>query len=213
LYANTWEPFQIKNINTHTQSQKASQFIFYYYFILFSFFIRYFIYIHFKFQMLSRKFPIPSPCLLPYPPTPTSWPWRSPVLRHIKFAIPRGLSSQWWPIRPSSATYAARDTSSGDSTSAFKKIHKQSTNSGMLLWQYNFLLCVSQTLIQTWKYQHLNPENPNRERGRDSDTLRYPPQELCLWGLIGLSLKKWYKLYEREQFLLSIFGFIHGAYL
>jgi hypothetical protein len=24
--------------------------------------------------------------LLPYPPTPTSWPWRSPVLRHIKFA-------------------------------------------------------------------------------------------------------------------------------
>jgi hypothetical protein len=29
--------------------------------------------------------------LLPYPPTPTSWPWRSPVLGHIKFAIPRGL--------------------------------------------------------------------------------------------------------------------------
>ena len=31
---------------------------------------------------------------LPYPPTPTSWPWQSPVLRHIKFARPRGLSSQ-----------------------------------------------------------------------------------------------------------------------
>ena len=28
------------------------------------------------------------------PPIPTSWPWCSPVLRHIKFAIPRGLSSQ-----------------------------------------------------------------------------------------------------------------------
>jgi hypothetical protein len=36
-----------------------------------------------------------------------------PCTGHIKFAIPRGLSSQWWPGRPSSATYAARDTSSG----------------------------------------------------------------------------------------------------
>jgi hypothetical protein len=43
----------------------------------------------FTFQMLSLKFPIPSPppALLPYPPTPTSWPWRSTVLGHIKFAI------------------------------------------------------------------------------------------------------------------------------
>jgi len=50
---------------------------------------------------------------LPYPPTPTSWPWHSPVLRHIKFARPMGLSFQWWPTRPSSDTYAARGTSSG----------------------------------------------------------------------------------------------------
>jgi hypothetical protein len=34
------------------------------------------------------------PALFPYPPTPASWPWHSPVLGHIKFAIPRGLSSQ-----------------------------------------------------------------------------------------------------------------------
>ena len=33
---------------------------------------------------------------LPYPPTPTSWPWCSPVLRHIKFARPMGLSFHWW---------------------------------------------------------------------------------------------------------------------
>jgi hypothetical protein len=51
----------------------------------------------------------PPSALLPYPPTPASWPWRSPVLRHIKFAIPRGLSSQWWRTGPSSATYAARE--------------------------------------------------------------------------------------------------------
>jgi hypothetical protein len=30
--------------------------------------------------------PPPRPC-----PTPSSWPWRSPVLGHIKFARPRGL--------------------------------------------------------------------------------------------------------------------------
>jgi hypothetical protein len=29
---------------------------------------------------------------LPYPPTPTFWPWQSPVLGHIKFASPMGLS-------------------------------------------------------------------------------------------------------------------------
>jgi hypothetical protein len=28
---------------------------------------------------------------LPYPPTPTFWPWRSPILGHIKFACPMGL--------------------------------------------------------------------------------------------------------------------------
>ena len=31
---------------------------------------------------------------LPYPPIPTFWPWRSPVLGHIKFACPMGLSFQ-----------------------------------------------------------------------------------------------------------------------
>jgi hypothetical protein len=54
----------------------------------------------------------PPPTLLPYTPTPTSWPWHSPALGHIKFARSRGLSSQWWPTRPSFATYAARDMSS-----------------------------------------------------------------------------------------------------
>ena len=66
--------------------------------------------------MLSQKSPTCSPthsppdfiCL-----TPTSWPWCSPVLGHITFARPRGVSFHWWPTRPSSDTYAARDTSSG----------------------------------------------------------------------------------------------------
>jgi hypothetical protein len=50
---------------------------------------------------------------LPYPPTPPFWPWHSPVLGHIKFASPMGLSFQWWPTRPSFDTYAARVKSSG----------------------------------------------------------------------------------------------------
>jgi hypothetical protein len=49
---------------------------------------------------------------IPYPPTAPFWPWRSPVLGHIKFASPMGLSLQWWPTRPSFDTYAAKDKSS-----------------------------------------------------------------------------------------------------
>jgi hypothetical protein len=49
---------------------------------------------------------------IPYPPTPPFWPWRSPVLGHIKFASPMGLSLQWWPNRASFDTYAAKDKSS-----------------------------------------------------------------------------------------------------
>jgi hypothetical protein len=74
-------------------------------------FIRYFLNLHFKCYPESSLY-LP-PALLPYPPTPTFWPGHSPVLGHIKFARPRGFSSQLWATRPSSATHAARDTSSG----------------------------------------------------------------------------------------------------
>ena len=40
----------------------------------------------FTFPMLSQKSP------LPYPSTPTFWPWCSPVLGHIKLASPIGFS-------------------------------------------------------------------------------------------------------------------------
>jgi hypothetical protein len=64
--------------------------------------------------MLPHKSPKPSHTHTTLPlPTPTSWPWNSHVLRHIKFARSMGLSFHWWTTRSSSATYAARDTSSG----------------------------------------------------------------------------------------------------
>jgi hypothetical protein len=58
-------------------------------------FFKYFYYIFssITFPMLSQKSPIPSPPL-PYPPIPIFWPWRSPVLGHIKFVCPMGLSFQ-----------------------------------------------------------------------------------------------------------------------
>jgi hypothetical protein len=49
----------------------------------------------------------------PLPPIPNSWHWRSAVLRQIKFSRPMDCSFKWWPTRPSSDTYAARDMSSG----------------------------------------------------------------------------------------------------
>ena len=65
----------------------------YFTFLYLFYFIGYFIYIHFKCYPESTLYP-PSSALFPYPPTPASWPWHSPVLEHIKFAIPRGFSSQ-----------------------------------------------------------------------------------------------------------------------
>jgi hypothetical protein len=45
----------------------------------FFFFIRYFLHLHFKYFKCYPKSPLyPPPALLPYPPTPTSWPWCSP---------------------------------------------------------------------------------------------------------------------------------------
>jgi hypothetical protein len=72
-------------------------------------FIRYFLHLHFQYYPKSPPYP---PQLL-YPPTPTSWPWCSTVLRHIKFARTMRLSFQWWPTSPTSDTYAAREMRSG----------------------------------------------------------------------------------------------------
>ena len=83
----------------------------------FQFFIRYLLHLHFKFHPETPLYP--SPALLPNSPTPNSWPLCSPVLGHIKFARPRGLSSHWWLTSPSSATYAARDKSSGVLVSSY----------------------------------------------------------------------------------------------
>jgi hypothetical protein len=69
----------------------------------------YFIYISNAIPKVPHTLPHP----LPYPPTPTSSPWSSLVLRQIKFARPMGLSFHRWPTRPSSDSYATRDTSSG----------------------------------------------------------------------------------------------------
>jgi hypothetical protein len=46
-----------------------------------------FLLLHFKCYPESSLYPLPT--LLPYSPTPTSWPWHSPVLGHIKFARQR----------------------------------------------------------------------------------------------------------------------------
>ena len=85
------------------------------YLTLFSIFIRYLAHLHFQCYTKSS----PYRPRLPYPHTPTSWPWCSPVLRHIKFASPMGLSFHWWPTRPSSHSYAARHKRSGVLVSSY----------------------------------------------------------------------------------------------
>jgi hypothetical protein len=96
------------NLSSLRDSGKAGVLFFFQY----EFFLlgTYFIYISNAIPKVPHTLPHP----LPHPPTPTSWPWRFPVLRQIKFTRPMGLSFHWWRTRPSSDTYAARDTSSGE---------------------------------------------------------------------------------------------------
>jgi hypothetical protein len=78
-------------------------------YLFFNVFIRYFPHLHFQCYPKSPPYPHPTPLT----PTPNFWLWRSPVLGHIKFTWPMGLSFHWWPTRTSFDTYAARVKSSG----------------------------------------------------------------------------------------------------
>jgi hypothetical protein len=78
--------------------------------ILDSFFLRYFL--HWHFQCFPKSPPYPPPPT-PLPTHSPSWLWRSPILRHIKFAWLMGLSFHRWPTRPTFDSYAAWDMSSG----------------------------------------------------------------------------------------------------
>ena len=67
-------------------------FCFCFFFFVFLFFITYFPQLHFQCYPKSPPYPPPPPSL----PTHSHffWPWRSPVLVHIQFACPMGLSFQ-----------------------------------------------------------------------------------------------------------------------
>jgi hypothetical protein len=93
----------------------------YFIFFLLNIFIRYFPHLHFQCYTKSPPYSHPHS---PTQQTPTFWPWRSPVLGHIKFAWPMGLSFQWWPTRPSFDTYAARDKSSGVLVSSYRTLYR-----------------------------------------------------------------------------------------
>jgi hypothetical protein len=71
------------------------------------FFIRYFLHLHFKCYPES-----PSLCPVPQPTHSHLLALAFPCTGAYNFHKTKGLSSQWWLTRPSSATYAARDTRS-----------------------------------------------------------------------------------------------------
>jgi hypothetical protein len=92
-------------LKQHWSSSYLISFFFFFLFLLLGIFL---VYIFNAIPKVPHTHPPP----VPYPPTPPFWPWHSPVLGHIKFASPMGLSLQWWPTRPSFDTYAAKDKSS-----------------------------------------------------------------------------------------------------
>jgi hypothetical protein len=101
---------RVKNWKTIFQAngpnkQAGVAILFFFYFLLDIFFI------YISNAILEVPYTSP-PCPPPLPTHSHFLALAFPVLGHIKFAIPRGFSSQLWLTRPSSATYAARDTSS-----------------------------------------------------------------------------------------------------
>jgi hypothetical protein len=58
-----------------------------FYFLFVLLFIRYFLYLHFKCYPKVIPYALPHPA--PNLSTPASWPWHSPVLRHMTFRRPR----------------------------------------------------------------------------------------------------------------------------
>jgi hypothetical protein len=84
--------------------------VLFFFFFFWYFFTMYFPQLHF--QCYPKSPPYPPLPHFPTHPFPFFWPWRSPVLGHIKFVCPMGLSFQWWLTRPSFDTYAARVQSS-----------------------------------------------------------------------------------------------------
>jgi hypothetical protein len=92
------------------------------------------------------------PHTLPHPPTPTSRPWRSPVLRHIKFASPRGLSFHWWPTRPSSDSYAARHELEGG---GYWLVHNVVPPIGLQIPLAPWVLSLASPLGALWSIQSL----------------------------------------------------------
>jgi hypothetical protein len=174
------------------------------YCIFFFFLIRYFLHLHF--QCYPKSPPCP-PSHFPPPPTPSSWPWHSPVLRHIKFARPMGLSFQWWLTRPSSDTYAARDTSSGG------------------YWLVHIVVPpLLQTPLAPWVLlrkrkcclMQMTTFSVLRMEPYDSDLLTG-----LLWGLggvhlcefacvVGKSMRLLQLLYKLNQLVVSMYTFLHG---
>jgi hypothetical protein len=74
------------------------------------FFIRYFLHLHFKCYPQSILY---TPCPAPQPTHSQFLALAFPCTAAYDLRNTKGLSSHWWPTRPFSATYAARDTALG----------------------------------------------------------------------------------------------------
>ena len=105
LIENSWKMalFQRKIWYSHYSLKNSTQI--YSFLFIFYFLIRYLLYLHFKCYPKRLPFPRPAPqpthsCFLTLAFSST---------REYNLHKTKSLSSQWWPSRPTSAKYAAKD--------------------------------------------------------------------------------------------------------
>jgi hypothetical protein len=107
--------------------------------------------------MLSQKSPSYPPPTLPYPPTPTSWPWCSSVLRHIKFTWDRvSLCSPGCPVTHS-VNQAGLELRNLPASASQVLGLKACPATAWLFWAVlKFLLWMSVLLHLGYRYSELN---------------------------------------------------------
>ena len=148
--------------------------------------------------MLSPKPPISLPCPAPQPTNPCSLALAFPCTGEYDLRNTKALSSHWGPTRPSSATYATRDTALGNTGYFILLFFCERPNCGKLGLAVTLTLKIRLTLWRELHHSllhglHLAPE-----------TASFTPS--FTWHLELLRLRQLHLLLHISVWCLQLFS-------